>query len=116
VASLDFLDIGDDEARALVGESADESYQNYRNEREEATLRRTGKTKSQVELSLGVMTRNVGSSVGSSDPASIIGYFRASASGPMLEGLFLALFARMLLSLISQRGGRFSDAGTGTCH
>ena len=48
VASLDLAHVGDDEARALVRESADEGYQNYRNEREKATLRRTGKTKTQA--------------------------------------------------------------------
>jgi hypothetical protein len=53
MASLDFAHIADDETRALVCERADENHENYRNEREKATLRRTGKTETQVELSLG---------------------------------------------------------------
>ena len=85
MASLHFAHIGDDAARALVGESADENYQNYRNEREKATLRCPGKTKTQAEFSLGVVSRNVGSS----DPTPVIGDFRATAPGWTLEGLFL---------------------------
>jgi hypothetical protein len=87
VAPFNVAHIGDDKARTLVGKRANENDQNYRNEREKATLRRTGKTKTQAELSLGVVARNVGPG----DPLPVIGDFRASVSGSMLEGLFLAL-------------------------
>jgi len=87
VAPLHFAHVSDDEPCALESKSAYEDNQNYRNEREKATLRRTGKTKSQAELSLDVVTRNVGPG----DPVPVIGDFRANLEGTVLEGLFLAL-------------------------
>jgi hypothetical protein len=99
VASLDFAHIADDETRALVGERTDENYEDYRNEREKATLRRTGKTETQVELSLGVVTRNVGPC----DP--IARHWRLSGHRDAADvgRPFSCPIARMLLSLSSQR-------------
>ena len=77
MASLDFTHVGDDFAGALVGESADEKYQDCRDDRQQATLRRTWETKTQSDLSGKVMGR----SVGSGDPMQPSGYFRATAPG-----------------------------------
>src|SRR6266566_7134608 len=79
VASLDGLHVRDHAPRSLVREGSDNENQNCRDQCQNATLCRTGKTETQAEAFSYDCTLLTTNNVGSCERQPIIGDFRASA-------------------------------------